>query len=555
MNEILRPSLQAILPELTITLFIILVLLADLVYPGDEEYEEVRGSDTVALMGVTFALIVTIWFFPGQNSEEIFRNVLVVDPFSQFIKLLLLLSTWVAILYSYQTPEVTTPRRAEYYVYLLGLVLGGMFLASGNDLLIFYLSFETLGICSYILAGHMRGSFRSTEAGFKYVLYGAASSGILLFGLTYLYGMTGTTLLNGSLTSGGGIVDILSQRISHAVAPAMASPLGAGQAMVVPLSLLPLPLFMILAGMLYKVAGFPLHFWCPDVYEGSPLPVTGIFSVLVKAAGFSFMIRFFYSMFFAVNAHDVAAEFPGFVCLMGFIAAFTMTVGNFSALAQTNIKRLLAYSGIANCGYILMAFSLLNSGVGHGPATGNQPEGVTALLFFLMVYTFANLGVFVVAIAIADHLGIEEIEGYQGLGRLAPVLGVGMAIFVFSLVGIPPMAGFVGKFYLIYAVVQQGTEYATAALTAAHPAALSSMSTSLYMLAICAVLNSVVSLFYYARILKAMFLKEPPAGVQLEVSGLYRVLVVMLAVPVLVLGVWFGPAIGFAAQAARCFLP
>jgi NADH-quinone oxidoreductase subunit N len=506
-----------IVPELFVTATILCVLLSEVLFGGDDEYEEMRVSDFVALVGLLMVLAVTLLDFKatlhaGQAARSVFSGTLSIDPFSQFVKLLLLLSALFAVLFSYQTPEVCTPRRAEYVAYLLTLLLGGMLLASANDILMLYLAFETLGVCSYILAGHVRGSLRSTEAGFKYVLYGAASSGLLLYGLSFLYGMAGTTHM-----------PLIFQKMGALAAQELFPGGATAGDMVreVSLHVLPAPFFMILAGLLYKVGVFPFHFWVPDVYEGAPMPVTAAFSVLVKIAGFSAFLRFLYGyalgLMNEVSTYTLGQGQVSFLDLstvLGVLAAITMTVGNFSALNQNNIKRLLAYSGIANAGYVLMGACVLVTRT----ESHYDVEGVFAVLFFLAVYMFANVGAFVVAIAVADHLGKEEIDDYAGLGRLVPVMGVAMTIFLFSLIGLPPLAGFIGKFYLFYAVVH----------------------CKLWWLAVIGVLNSVVSLFYYARVLKLMLLAEPPPGTVCDISSHYKALLWMLMVPVVGLGVSFG---------------
>ena len=538
MTELLRAEFGLLLPELFVSATILCVLLSELLFGGDDEYEELRVSDFVALIGLLVALAVTLLGFrasldQAQQVRLIFSATLAVDPFSQFVKILLLLSTLFGVLFSYQTPEVTTPRRAEYIAYLLGLLVGGMFLASSNDILMLYLSFETVGVCSYILAGHAKGNPRSSEAGFKYVLYGAAASGVLLFGLTYLYGMAGTTTLVADNATTPGIFDYLG-RIA---ARDLFGTGGAVHDMVrqVSINLVPIPMIMVLGGLLYKVAVFPFHFWAPDVYEGSPTPVTAIFSVLVKIAGFAIFLRFAYGYCFGVvrGVHDVtdgvgAVGFSGLTNMLALLAAATMTVGNLSACVQNNVKRMLAYSGIANAGYLLMGACVLTA----WNDSAYDIDGMFAVLFFLTVYLFSNLGAFVVVIAVADHLGKEDIADYAGLGRVVPILGISMVVFVFSLIGSPPFAGFIGKFYLFYAVVKRG----------------------LYWLAIVGVLNSVVSVFYYFRILKAMFLTEPPKGLVFDISTHYKAVLWMLMIPVVVLGVYFEPLSNVARAAASVFL-
>jgi NADH-quinone oxidoreductase subunit N len=326
---------------------------------------------------------------------------------------------------------------------------------------------------------------RSTEASLKYVIYGAVSSGIMLYGLSLLYGLTGATTFAGireGILAGG----------------------------VQPFPLL-VVIVLVLAGLGYKIAMVPFHFWCPDVYEGAPTPVAALFSVGPKAAGFALMIRFFYTTLLAgpdAGASAALLEKVDWPLLIALLSVATMTYGNIVALRQNNIKRLLAYSSIAHVGYLLMGFLLLT------------PAGLQAILFYLLVYALMNLGAFLFVVAINNRLQSEELQDYAGLGFRAPWAAAMMTLFLFSLTGLPPTAGFVGKFYLFAEVIHR----------------------EFYWLAIVGVLNSVVSLFYYMKICRAMYFTKSDAAAgefKLSLAPLHMIVLAALAAPTLALGLYW----------------
>ena len=335
-----------------------------------------------------------------------------------------------------------------------------------------------MSLTSYILAGFLTHNPRSSEAAFKYITYGAVASGTMLFGLSLLFGLTGT----------GDVVQISSR---------LTEMFSAGEAY--PLVVLVIITF-ILAGIGYKMASVPFHMWSPDVYEGAPIPITAFLSVASKAAGFGLFIRLFYSTFQASNIVGSV----DWSLMLAIVSALTMTLGNLAALPQQNVKRLLAYSSIAHGGYLLMGATLLT------------PEGIHAILFYFIAYLFMNLGAFFVVVLIANELGSETIDGYRNLWSRAPFVAVSMAIFLFSLTGIPPFAGFFGKWLLFTAVIKQ----------------------ELYWLAVVGLLNSVVSLYYYARIIKAMFLETSDETDAISFSWGNLALLVVFVVPTFVIGFW-----------------
>ena len=446
-------SLLYFSPEILLVIFAVAVILLDLVVK-DRESVAVAYLSLVGCLCTFAAVLFTHFSFGAEGPVSLFLGMIRLDVFSSFFKVLLLLATAATILFSLRSEELDARLKGEYYALLLAITLGMFLMASSTNLLMIFISLETVSLTSYILAGFLTHSPRSSEAAFKYITYGAVASGTMLFGLSLLFGMTGT----GDLAQIGGRLTEL---------------LASGE--VAPLAVL-IAITFVLAGVGYKIASVPFHMWSPDVYEGAPIPITAFLSVASKSAGFALFIRFFYAGFGNTELMQ-AVDWP---FMLAIISALTMTVGNLAALPQQNVKRLLAYSSIAHGGYLLMGGVLLTS------------QGVGAILFYLVVYLFMNLGAFYVVVLIANEVGSEMVDGYRGLSSRAPLVAWAMVIFLVSLAGIPPFAGFFGKWLLFTAVLEQGY----------------------YWLALVGLLNSVVSLYYYARIVKAMFFED--AGEETE---------------------------------------
>jgi NADH-quinone oxidoreductase subunit N len=349
-------------------------------------------------------------------------------------------------------------------------------MASSTDLLTAFLSLEMVSIMSYILAGFKRRDRRSSEASLKYVIYGGVASGVMLYGMSLLYGLAAST----SLTA---------VRAAAAATPATATVV--------------LAVILCMAGFGYKIASVPFHMWCPDVYEGAPTPVTAFLSVGPKAAGFALLIRFFSGAVPATVGSGLQTSSP-WVLLLAVIACATMTLGNLTALVQTNLKRLFAYSSIAHAGYLLL-----------GLCAGGD-EGNRAILIYLVTYLFMNIGAFVVIMAISDAGLGETLDDYRGLGKRAPFAAFAMAVFLSSLTGLPPLAGFFGKFYLFYALLAKG-------------------GTLLVTVAVIGVLNSAVSLFYYARVFRAMYFESAVDESKLAVPRVHAVTMALMAIPTVTL--------------------
>ncbi len=484
-------SARWFLPEILLFATFALAVLADMIddRPGS------RLAPFTALIGLAAALIATIatMGYPipsGAKGLLLFGGACAFDPLASFFKLLFIVATILVILLILRSRDYGARKMGEFYALLMAVVAGLFLMASSTHILMLYLSLELVSYVSYVLVGYVKEDRRASEAGLKYVLYGSVSSGAMVFGLSILYGLTGEMNLT---------------RIGAALG---AHP-GAEPAILI-------ASVLVMAGIGYKIAAVPFHFWCPDVYEGAATPLTAFLSVAPKAGGFAMLARFSYHVF-ASNGGAVLGRID-WPMTLAVISAITMTLGNVIAVQQSNVKRLLAYSSIAHAGYILMGLASVDR------ATGVLSQrGLFGVLFYLAVYLFMNLGAFAVVIALRDRVGNEEsIEDYRGLGSRAPLLSIAMTIFLFSLTGLPPFAGFVGKFFLFAAVID------------AH----------LYWLAVVGILNSVISLYYYARIVKAMYLETVPESAprgRVSIGTSQSALLVVLAAPVLILGVFWGP--------------
>ena len=441
-------SINFFIPELILVATIAFCLIIDFFLSRKNSFNVAY----VALIGILLSGI-SLWFSSPLISTSLFLNSIVLDPFSRIFKFIFLISSFITILISLDTSELKNRSLGEYFTLITAMILGLILMTSSVDLIMIYLSIELVSIISFILAGYLRYKMISNEAAIKYVIYGAFSSGLMLYGFSLLYGLSGTTKL----------FEMNKVLFSHDFSQ-------------INLSLI-VSFLLIIAGLGYKIAIAPFHFWTPDVYEGSPTPITAFFSVAPKAAGFALMVRFLNSLFGDVNPLNsenwISIEGVPWQAILLLLSALTMIIGNLIAIQQENVKRLLAYSSIAHAGYILMGIPLLSK------------DGIFAVVFYIIVYLFMQLGAFYISIIIADKYKTENIEDYAGIGWQSPFLGILMSLFMFSLTGLPPTAGFIGKFYLFAAVINAGTQY--------------------YWIAIIGVLNSVISLYYYMRIVKVMY--------------------------------------------------
>ena len=445
MDRFFQPQdLGVIGPELELALFGMIVLVFDLLLQNK------RVLGYISLAGLAWA---GFFLFRLRNVVDApaYGGVLTLDPFAWFFKAIFLIAAALAVAISLKYLDIERENHGEYYALLLFATMGMMFMVGAMDLVTLYIGLETMAIATYVLVGFLRSSTRSNEAALKYFLLGAFSSGILLYGFSLLYGMAGSTRFEA-------IRAMLEQR-----------------PLTDPLSMMALG--TVLAGMFFKIAAVPFHQWTPDAYEGAPTSITAYMSVAVKAASFAMMVRLFMLALFPLRPH--------WLVIMSIVSALTMTVGNIAAITQSNVKRLLAYSSISHAGYILLGLIASNE------------TGMVAIPMYLLVYTFTNLGVWAIVVALRrkDVIG-EHIDEMSGLFFRHPVSALLMLVFLLSLAGIPPTAGFIGKYFLFAAVIE----------------------TDHNVLAVIAVLNAAISMYFYLRIVVTMFMREPTEKTGLDLS-------------------------------------
>ena len=450
------PSLEELnligaLPAIALATWAVILLVVDLFIPKDRK----QTTAWLALGGILFAFAANLLVF--NNNGDAFSGLYRADAFTGMLNIVILGAAALGVLLSMDYLKRAGIERGEYYALMLLSVVGMMVMGAANDLIVVFVALELLSIPLYVLTAFRAPELKSEEGGMKYFILGAFSSAFFVYGAALIYGATGTTQLDGVFAS-----------ISAALA-------GEGQA----LALLLLGSGLILVGLGFKVAVVPFHQWTPDVYEGAPTPLTAFMSVGSKVAGFAALLRIMVVGLptLVVNVGDAAAAWQTTVWL---IAAATLILGNFVALAQTNIKRMLAYSSIAHAGYILMAVAAAGT-----PEVANM--AVQSALIYLLAYMFTNIGAFAVALGIEKDDGTgTDLKDFVGLSRSRPLLALMMAVFMLSLTGIPLTGGFIGKFFVFRATLEAG----------------------LVPLAIIGVLTSVVSAFYYIRIVVNMYLTD-----------------------------------------------
>ena len=483
-------NLELFTPELSLLGFAIIVILLDLFIQRKGPLVVVSMVGLVVAAGFTIAM----W---GGSSQAIFNNMLAVDNFALFFKLLFLGIAALVILASVDYVSKFARFQGEYYALVLLSTLGMMLMAATAELISIYIALELTSISLYILVGFLKDT-KSSEASLKYLLLGAVASAVLLYGMALVFGFTGKTQL-------GEIAQVIQAMPLEGI---LASP---G---------LILGIVLLIAGFGFKIAAVPFHMWVPDVYEGAPTPITAYLSVASKAAGFAIILRVFYSAF----------GLPQWLSLdwgliFAVLSAIGMTLGNVLAIPQTNIKRMLGYSSIAQAGYLMVGLAT----VGLSPAT--DILGRSSLLFFLASYALTNLGAFIAIIAISNKLDSDLIEDYSGMGKRAPLLALGLTLCLISLTGLPPAAGFMSKFYIFSAAIHH----------------------NLLWLVIIAVINSVVSAYYYLRVVKVMWLGEPVSEEKVPSSGALRVALSLSCLGVLLLGVIPGYVMKLTELAAKMF--
>ncbi len=475
-------SLGFYLPEIVMVLTLCVIIVADLFIKNRNQL-----SGIVLLGGLLIAGFML--FLQPAGSESVFYDMVASDPFALYFKAIILLAAFFVVLFSLNSRELQgyLSRIGEYYMLIAGMVFGMLMMVGSANLLMMFLALEITSISSYVLTGFTKRSGRSSEASLKYIIYGAVSSGIMLYGLTLLIGITAAT-------------DIYT--INAALAQ------GIDQVLLLNLSIL-----LIIVGFGFKIAVVPFHFWAPDVYEGASFPVVSLLAVASKIAAFGMLIRFFGVSF--IDSAGLSADGSWSIInglhwdlLLGVMAALAMILGNLTALRQDNIKRMLAYSSIAHAGYLLMGVVLL---------TG---EGIATVMMYLFIYLFMNLGAFYVAMLFYNETGVDSIEGYKGFGIRAPLAGVALTIFLVSLTGLPPTAGFIAKLYIFGAAISAGW---------------------IWLVAIAGI-TTVISLFYYIRVVRNMFFYEPkPDQKPIHLNSFTKVVIYTLLIPTLFLGIYFSP--------------
>lgn len=471
------------IPEILLVVLMVGLILVETTYKEDEKNR--RYIFITAIIGLV-ATFVALCFNMTGKPQAIFSNSIMIDDFSTLLKMIMVVGTLAAIYLSRFSRDIYETLKSEFAIMAVGILIGGFLLASANNMLTMYLGIETLSILSYVMASFKKNDERSSEAGLKYALYGGISAGIMLFGMSHIFGVLGTIQFAGIVT----VIPKLS---------------------IAQIAIL-LPSFVLFfVGIGYKIAAVPFHMWSPDVYEGSPTPVTTFFAIVPKLAGIAALIRVTAIFFNAPGPMRV-----GWVGLMLAIAALTMTVGNITAIGQKSVKRMLAYSSISHAGIMMSALVMVNE------------MSVRSVLFYAITYMFMTLVAFYITSIVQDKYGNDHFDRFSGLIYRYPVMAVMMAVVMFSLIGIPPLAGFVAKYNILIALI----------------------TSKFYALAIILVLNSVISAYYYLKIVRLMTLKPKESDEQIEGFGfLNQMIIVGMTVPVLVLGIFWDTIITYAGGA------
>jgi len=490
----------AFLPELILCGTIVLLLLLRL-FRGASDWH--LGWETLTLTVVALIVSGLQWRQNMHGYRELFGGLIVYDSFTIFLRMFLFGFTALVIWLSLLTGIPDKEDSADFYVLLLGATVGMSLMASANHLLMVFIGVEMASLPSYALAGFLKGRRRSSEASLKYVVYGGGASGVMLYGISLIAGKFGT----GYLPDLGKVIPLVS---------------AAGFDPILLLGTL-----FIVIGVSFKLAAVPFQFWCPDVFEGAAAEVAGYLSVASKGAALAMLARITMAFYLPGESISVGALVLYLVPTLALLATLTATFGNLAAYPQNNLKRLLAYSTIAHAGYMLMGLATLTR------------EGVSAVLVYLVAYLFMNLGAFAVIAILRNLTGSEDVSGYRGLIYRSPVLVITLGVFLLSLLGLPPLAGFAAKFQIFQALYHAGNDYASAQSPF--------LAKIMYGLVVVLGINTVFSAFYYLRVLKIMVIDKPIEEVegrptpQLPVPIGSAVYASLLAVMILVIGVAWNP--------------
>jgi len=482
-------NLALFTPELTLASFAVVTILLDL-------FIQRKGwLVIISILGiiVSAAFALSLW---DESPRAVFNSMLIIDNFAVLFKLLFLGIAGLVILASVDYATRFSRFQGEYYALIMLSTTGMMLMAATGELISIFVSLELVNLSLYALVGFLKDD-KSAEASLKYLLLSAIASAILLFGMALVYGFTGKTNL--------GEIAKNIQSFSTLVTDQPALLTG---------------IILLIAGFGFKIAMFPFHMWVPDVYEGAPTPITAYLSVGSKAAGFAVILRVFYSAF-----QTPVALSKDWGMVFAVTSVITMTLGNILAIHQNNIKRMLGYSSIAQAGYILVGLAT----VAFAPAT--ITVGQSSILFFLISYALTNLGAFITIIAISNHTGSDLIEDFAGMGKRSPLMALCLSLCMISLIGMPPAAGFIAKFYLFSSAVQH----------------------DLLWLVVIAVINSVISAYYYLRVVKVMWFRESVTTGAVAASGALKFALAISSLGVLLLGIFPGILTRVAEVAARMF--
>ena len=466
------------MPEILLLILALVVLVFDLIWPVEKR----RNLGWLTAGGLVLILVVSLLLDrPGSGSQAVWGGMIRSDWLAFTFKMVFLFGAAITCLFAMEIEVLA--RRGEFYLLLLAATIGMNFMASAGDLIMLYLAFESTSIPLYVLAGFMTRDQKSSEAGFKYLLFGALTSTIMLYGFSLLYGFSGTT----DLYALAGLV----QEGEVAIAPIVGA------------------LLLVLVGFGFKISAAPFHFWAPDVYEGGPTPVIGFLSTASKAAGFAVLVRFLLASF-------PADTLPYWTVVVAILSVASMTLGNALALAQKNIKRLLAYSSIAHAGYALIGVVAVSE------------LGLTSVVFYLIAYVVTNLAAFGAVATYWRIVGSDDLTLYHGLSRRSPGLALVMLVAFLSLAGMPPLGGFVGKVFVFAAAVDAG----------------------MIWLAVVGVLNSIVGLYYYLTVLKYIYLYPATNTQPIVITRPYAIALILLTFGILLIGTLFAPWFNWSSTAA-----
>jgi NADH-quinone oxidoreductase subunit N len=471
-------DLLLLVPEMFLTFWLCVLLIADFSFPRLPKEQLAYLS----VAGLLITLGTLAWLDVNQISGALFGNMFVLDRMALFFKMFIVGATILVVLASIQYVHRFTFFRGEYFFLVVMSALGMMFMASANDLLSLFVTLEFSTFGFYVLVAYLREDLASNEAGLKFFILGVFAASLLAYGISLVYGETGTLVFSemGSATATPGLM---------------------------------IGFLLIFAALGFKIGAVPFHSWIPDTYHGAPTPVTAFLSIAPKGAAIAILLRIFFVA--------LASFKPMWIFLLVGTSILSMTYANIVAIAQRNIKRLLAYSGIAQIGNVLI-------GLAAGTKMGND-----AILFYLLTYLFANIGAFAVVIAVSHAIGSDEIEDYSGLNRRSPFLAFAMLLFLLSLAGVPPLAGFIGKIYIFVSAIKEG----------------------LYTLITVGLINIVISMYYYLVVVKKMYINEPIDPSPVSISGPMKTVIYVGLAGTLIIGIYPQPFIDWVVSATLMFSP